>query len=103
MKQEMYTSQHGPSGQTDLSIINQTGYITSAFESLAGMEDGDSGSPGSPGNVLGEAKANAIATVVQSRETTNQQILRLYEKMYDDLIRMSEMQPPAGSEDAPTA
>ena len=85
------------------NIINQTSYITTAFEALAGMDDGDSGSPGSPGNVLGEAKANAIATVVQSRETTNQQILRLYEKMYDDLIRMSEIQQPAGSEDAPTA
>lgn len=75
------------------NIINQTGYITSAFESLAGMEDGDSGSPGSPGNVLGEAKANAIATVVQCRETTNQQILRLYEKMYDDLIRLHGTDP----------
>ena len=70
------------------NIVNQTGYITSAFESLAAMGDGDNGEPFSPGNKMGEAKANAIATVVQSRETTNQQILRLYEKMYDDLIRM---------------
>ena len=85
------------------NIINQTSYITSACESLFAMDDGDSGEPGSPGNVLGEAKANAIAAVVQSRETTNQQILRLYEKMYDDLIRMSETQQPAGGEDAPTA
>lgn len=71
------------------NIINQTSYIGEACESLAFMGDGDSGDCGAPGNVMGEAKAKAIATVVQCRETTNQQILRLYEKMYDDLIRMS--------------
>lgn len=71
-------------------IINQTGYITSALETLQAMSDGDSGQMNAPGNVMGEAKANAIATVVQNRETTNQQILRLYEKMYDDMIRMNE-------------
>lgn len=72
------------------NIINQTGYITDACQSLAAMGDGDSGEMHAPGNVMGEAKANAIAAVVQSRETTNQQILRLYEKMYDDMIRMYE-------------
>ena len=71
------------------NIINQTGYITSAFESLVKMGDGDSGDCGAPGNIMGKAKAEAIANVVQSRENTNQQILRLYEKMYDDMIRLS--------------
>ena len=70
-------------------IINQTGYITSAFESLVQMGDGDSGDCGSPGNIMGRAKAEAVAEVVRARETTNQQILRLYEKMYDDMIRLS--------------
>ncbi|MDE7275093.1 MAG: hypothetical protein K2N95_18965 [Lachnospiraceae bacterium] len=32
-----------------------------------------------------EAKAKALGTIVQCRETTNQQTLRFYEKMYDDL------------------
>lgn len=73
------------------NIINQTGYITSAFESLVQMGDGDSGDCGAPGNIMGRAKAEAVAEVVRVRETTNQQILRLYEKMYDDLIRMSGM------------
>lgn len=72
------------------NIINQTGYITSACEVLTNMGDGDSGVCGSPGNVMGEAKANALAGIVQSREATNQHILRLYEKMYDDMIRLSE-------------
>ena len=71
------------------NIINQTGYITSAFESLVQMGDGDSGDCGSPGNIMGRAKAEAVAEVVRARETTNQQILRLYEKMYDDMIRLS--------------
>ena len=71
------------------NVINQTGYITSAFESLVKMGDGDSGDCGAPGNIMGKAKAEAVAEVVRVRETTNQQILRLYEKMYDDMIRSS--------------
>ena len=79
------------------NIINQTGYITSAFESLVKMGDGDSGDCGAPGNIMGKAKAEAVADVVRARETTNQQILRLYEKMYDDMIRLSGLatQPEA--------
>ena len=34
---------------------------------------------------VGSGKAQAIADVVRCRETTNQQLLKLYEKMYDDL------------------
>ena len=72
------------------NIVNQTSYITSALEALQAMSDGDSGEMNAPGNVMGEAKANALAGIVQSRETTNQQILRMYDKMYDDMIRLSE-------------
>lgn len=71
------------------NIINQTGYITTAFESLVQMGDGDSGDCGAPGNIMGKAKAEAVAEVVRAREATNQQILRLYEKMYDDMIRLN--------------
>ena len=82
------------------NIVNQTSYITSAMEALQAMGDGDSGEMNAPGNVMGEAKAEGIAAVVQSRETTNQQILRLYEKMYDDMIRLSkqEDQPKLAAE-----
>ena len=71
------------------NIVNQTGYITSAFESLVQMGDGDSGDCGAPGNIMGKAKAEAVADVVRAREATNQQILRLYEKMYDDMLRLN--------------
>ena len=46
-----------------------------------------SGDSGSPGNVQGQAKAEAFGVIVKSRETTNQQILRLYEKMYMELSK----------------
>ena len=71
------------------SIVNQTSYIGEACEALKEMGDGDSGDCGAPGNLMGAAKAKALADVVQCRETTNQQILQLYEKMYDDMIRLS--------------
>ncbi len=38
-----------------------------------------------PGDVASAEKAKALGTAVKYRELTNQQILRLYEKMYDDL------------------
>ena len=66
-------------------IQEQTEYLNKALEQLSQMSDGDSGSAGAPGNILGEAKARAIGDVVRCRETTNQQMLSLYEKMYNDL------------------
>ena len=71
------------------NIINQTSYIGEVCEALKAMGDGDSGDCGAPGNLLGQAKAEALGAIVASREATNQQILRLYEKMYDDLIRLN--------------
>ena len=71
------------------NIINQTSYIGEVCEALKAMSDGDSGDCGAPGNLLGQAKAEALAAIVTGREATNQQILRLYEKMYDDLIRLN--------------
>ena len=71
------------------SIVNQTSYIGEVAEALKAMADGDSGDMYSPGNVMGQAKAEALGAIVTCRETTNQQILRLYEKMYDDMIRLN--------------
>ena len=71
------------------NIVNQTSYIGEVAEALKAMGDGDSGDMYSPGNVMGQAKAEALGAIVATREATNQQILRLYEKMYDDMIRLS--------------
>ena len=76
------------------NIVNQTSYIGEAYEAFKTMGDGDSGDCGAPGNIMGKAKAEAIANVVQCRETTNQQILKLYEKMYDDLIALRKQETP---------
>ena len=71
------------------NIINQTSYISEACDILKFMGDGDSGNCGAPGDIMGKAKAEALGEIVASRETTNQQILKLYEKMYDDMIRLN--------------
>lgn len=69
------------------AIQAETAYVREAIGRLAAMPDGDSGAPGSPGNIQGQAKAEALAGIVKCREATNQQLLSLYEKMYEDLRR----------------
>ena len=81
------------------NIINQTSYIGEACEALKSMGDGDSGDCGSPGNLLGQAKAEALGAIVQTREATNQQILKLYEKMYDDMIRLNGLTAQSAEEE----
>lgn len=66
-----------------------TAYLNEAISKLADMADGSPGSPGSPGDIQGQAKAEAFADIIRCRESTNQQILRLYERMYEDLRRES--------------
>ena len=44
---------------------------------------------GGPGDIGASAKAQALGQVVKSREQTNQNLLSLYEKMYDDLKSQS--------------
>lgn len=77
-------------------IQQQTEYLNDALKKLSDMADGDSGDPGCPGNIQGQAKAEAFGDIVRCRETTNQQMLKLYEKMYDNLsvdIRAREELP----------
>ncbi len=66
-------------------IQSETAYLNEALAKLSTMSDGDSGGAGSPGNILGAEKAKSFGDIVRCRETTNQQMLRVYEKMYDDL------------------
>lgn len=66
-------------------IQEQTEYLNNAIEKLSLMGDGDSGDCGAPGNIQGQAKAQAMGDIVRCRETTNQKMLAFYEKMYDDL------------------
>ena len=70
-------------------IQEQTEHLSNALDKLSLMGDGDSGDCGAPGNIQGQAKANAISDIVKCRETTNQQILSFYEKIYDDLKQVN--------------
>ena len=72
------------------NITAQTAYLNEALQKLGEMADGDNADGMSPGNTLGQAKAQAIGDIVRCRETTNQQLLKLYEKMYDDLKPKTE-------------
>ena len=67
------------------AIQADTAYLREVLSKLTVATD--SGDSGSPGNVQGQAKAEAFGVIVKSRETTNQQILRLYEKMYMELSK----------------
>lgn len=52
-------------------------------EAIAALQDTPAAA--SPGDIAGQEKAKALGDIVRCRETTNQQLLKLYEKMYDDL------------------
>ncbi len=60
-------------------ISLQTEHLNNAIAEISKM------GPGGPGNMAEPAKAEAISDIVKCRETTNQKLLALYEKMYDDL------------------
>ena len=58
-------------------IANDTEYLYKTLDALNSLENA-----GVPGDMTGEAKANALSSVVKSRETTNQQLLSVYTQMY---------------------
>lgn len=60
-------------------IAHQTEHVTQAISELRQIEHGGAN------DSTGQAKAAALSDVVKCRETTNQQLLQFYEKMYDDL------------------
>ena len=60
-------------------IRNESAHIGNALVQLSEVQ-----SKG-PGDIAAQAKAMAIADVVKCRETTLQQMLAMYSKMYDDM------------------
>lgn len=69
-------------------IVENNALFEKALYTLADMPSGDIGGPGSVGDIAGHARAEAIADICRGRETTNQQLIRFYEKMYDDLMAL---------------
>ena len=76
------------------ALQSDTEYLKDGLYQVSQIGEGDSGQPYSPGNITGQAKAEALRDMIQGRETTNQQLLRLYEKMYDDLFSHSRPTVP---------
>lgn len=66
-------------------LMNDNAYLLQALESLESTPPAQG-----PGDIAGAERAKAIADVVRCRETTNQQMLRLYEKMYDNMISTAD-------------
>ena len=60
-------------------ISSDRSYITAAISELGKMKSGG------PGDIGTEEQAKAVGDIVKARETTNQRLIALYEKMYDDL------------------
>ena len=70
-------------------IVESTAFFENALQSLINMNSSNVPmSPGAPGDIAGQARAQAVANICNYRETTNQQLIRLSEKMYDDLMYM---------------
>ena len=65
-------------------ITRDNEYIRNALELLAAMPKSD------PGDIAGQEKAKAIGDIVRCKEATNQQALKFYEKLYDDLKSCEE-------------
>ena len=65
-------------GKLEEISMGQT-YVTEAIAELGKIKSGG------PGDVGTQEQAKAISEVVKARETTNQRLIALYEKMYDDL------------------
>jgi len=62
-------------------ILNDTTHVHEAIAAIRDMPVNEG-----MNNMAGDtARGEAISNTVQSRETTNQQLIRLLEKMYDDL------------------
>lgn len=60
------------------SIADDTTYLKDAAARL-----GDMNAAG-PGDIAGQAKAQALGDIVRCRETTNQRLIELLSKMYED-------------------
>jgi len=54
-------------------IVRENDYLRDGLKAIGGMEEGQS------------ETASALVSIVQARETTNQQIIALYKQMYEGL------------------
>ena len=90
---DTYASETSKSAELSVSYIlsrleaiqQDTDYLHEAIATLTQMSDSDGNTPYAPGDLAGQAKAEAIGRIVCCRETTNQQMIQLYQRIYEDL------------------
>jgi len=68
-------------------VINNTAHINSTLEALKQIP------PSAAGDVSSIPKSEAMAEIIKCRETTNQQTLKLLEKMYEDIKPLKSHKP----------
>lgn len=66
-------------------LMADSRHISSALEVLSSTAHGASNEPLTPGDISGKARFDAIADVVKCRESTIQQALTFYKKVYDEI------------------
>lgn len=66
-------------------ILDDSDYVKDVLKNIVEIPSGDAGDCGSPGDIAGKAKAEAISTIVREREDTNQKLIDFYNKVYNDL------------------
>ena len=70
-------------------IVDSNEFLERALHTLASMTSANIPTDSyAPGDIAGQARAQAVADICKQRETTNQQLIRFYEKMYDDMMYM---------------
>lgn len=79
------------------ALQSDTQYLKEGLAHLSQMNVGGKTAPYEPEDVAGQAKAQALRDMIQGRESTNQRLLALYEKMYDDCVQASRRQTGAAT------
>lgn len=78
-------------------LIGETAYLRESVDALGRIESAGAGDPHSPGDIGTQAKAMAIASVVEQRELTNQKLIALLDRMYADLSPATVERRPSRS------
>ena len=74
-------------------IAGDTAYLSETIAALQDLKSDPAFADNQQGDNAGEAKAKALGSAIMCRETTNQQLIALYARMYQDL------QSPSMNED----
>lgn len=76
------------------AIRKDNSYFSEILSMLSELGAGSPGEAGSPGDLMGQAKADAIGHMVSARESTNQRMLQIYEKMLCSLLNLPNDSKP---------